>query len=457
MDKTIINQVTEQEDAIVIGKFDDVWARERWLGENLIKLSALLEWIKDHPEEIIQNVRVQKMTVNTKDAPGPWDSFFGIGATEAINLCISEIKGTANPQSQSRNDDSMGTRIGHSIDVTVKDCILSGYGQMGFFGACHRVKVIYNTISNIKAWNSIEFNGVWPLRADWKPEDGYTPGDFDSIHPGSLVKGNKIFNGGKCIHIYSSYGVTITENMVVGAGGNHGAISIAACGDKIEIFNNILGDSSCWGIQVYAFAGAHTKAKIFGNIIYNSRYYSTGSFAGHGIVIKSSKGGENTVTIYGNTIVGNDGDGIYNPEGWPVTVKNNIIVNNKGAGIRNGTNISYNDVWNNTGGNYINCSAGTGDISTDPLFADPENGDFHLKSQYGRWNGSAWVKDNVTSPCIDAGDPTDDYSNEPDYPNGRINLGAYGNTREASLGTPLATGTLKGKVTDKDTGLPIEG
>jgi len=205
MDKTIINQITEQESAILIGKFDDIGARNQWLYENNIKLSALLNWFKDHPEEIIQNVRVQKMTVNTKDAPGSWAGFGGISAVEAINLCISEIKGTANPQSQSRNDDGKGISVGHSIDVTVKDCILSGYGYaLGAFLSCHRVKVINNTISNIKGWNSIEYNGVWPLRADWKPEDGYTPGDFDSKHPGSLVKGNKIFNGGQCIYVYSS-------------------------------------------------------------------------------------------------------------------------------------------------------------------------------------------------------------------------------------------------------------
>jgi len=37
-----------------------------------------------------------------------------------------------------------------------------------------------------------------------------------------------------------------------------------------------------------------------------------------------------------------------------------------------------------------------------------------------------------------------------------INLGAYGNTEGASLGTHLATGTLTGTVTNT-TGAPIEG
>ena len=73
-------------------------------------------------------------------------------------------------------------------------------------------------------------------------------------------------------------------------------------------------------------------------------------------------------------------------------------------------------------------------MSTDPLFADPESGDFHLKSEAGRWDpeASRWVKDNVTSPCIDAGDPDADLEHESE-PNGRrVNVGAYGNTAEAS-------------------------
>ncbi|NQT21319.1 MAG: hypothetical protein HQ592_16555 [Planctomycetes bacterium] len=69
-------------------------------------------------------------------------------------------------------------------------------------------------------------------------------------------------------------------------------------------------------------------------------------------------------------------------------------------------------------------------------------GDYHLKSQYGRWDPAAqageggWVFDNVTSPCIDAGDPASDYDNEP-MPNfGRVNIGAYGNTDRASRSGP---------------------
>lgn len=78
--------------------------------------------------------------------------------------------------------------------------------------------------------------------------------------------------------------------------------------------------------------------------------------------------------------------------------------------------------------------SGEGNIDTDPLFADAANGDYHLKSQAGRWdsNSQSWLIDGIISPCIDAGDPSNPVGDEP-APNGnRINVGAYGGTTEAS-------------------------
>ncbi|MHC4536052.1 MAG: right-handed parallel beta-helix repeat-containing protein [Planctomycetota bacterium] len=77
---------------------------------------------------------------------------------------------------------------------------------------------------------------------------------------------------------------------------------------------------------------------------------------------------------------------------------------------------------------------GPGNIDAEPLFADPNNEDYHLKSQAGRWdpNSQSWVTDDVTSPCIDAGDPNSDWALEL-WPNGmRTNMGAYGGTLQAS-------------------------
>ena len=71
---------------------------------------------------------------------------------------------------------------------------------------------------------------------------------------------------------------------------------------------------------------------------------------------------------------------------------------------------------------------------SDPM-AVRVHGDYHLMSKAGRWDPvtKTWVKDAVTSPCIDAGDPVLPVLAEP-IPNGsRVNMGAYGGTRQASL------------------------
>jgi len=70
-----------------------------------------------------------------------------------------------------------------------------------------------------------------------------------------------------------------------------------------------------------------------------------------------------------------------------------------------------------------------------PLFADADNGDYHLLSERGRYRATTdeWILDDVTSPCIDGGDPSVKPSNERMPNGGRINMGAYGNTDYASM------------------------
>jgi len=95
--------------------------------------------------------------------------------------------------------------------------------------------------------------------------------------------------------------------------------------------------------------------------------------------------------------------------------------------------------------------SGEGNIEVDPCFilqgywdqnGTPEDvnddfwvdGDYHLQSQAGHWDeqSQTWVLDDVTSPCIDTGDPNSPIGTEP-FPNGgRVNMGAYGGCDKAS-------------------------
>lgn len=126
----------------------------------------------------------------------------------------------------------------------------------------------------------------------------------------------------------------------------------------------------------------------------------------------------------------NEGGGIYNYSYSHPIITNCIFWFDTPDEICNYQNCSSDVTYSNVQGSWT----GLGNIVADPCFVDPCNGEYHLKSQAGRWNpnSQSWVKDDVTSPCIDAGNPGCPEANEP-APNGnRINMGAYGGTAEAS-------------------------
>ena len=169
-------------------------------------------------------------------------------------------------------------------------------------------------------------------------------------------------------------------------------------------------------------------------IIVNCTFTSNLSPSGNAICCSSE--GEPSVVELTNCIIWDDNNGIWNSDGSTITV-------------------TYCDIKGNQTNIYDPCETviwDLGNIDSDPCFADPGywdpngtpndpnddswvDGDYHLKSQVGRYdpNSGSWVLDDVTSPCIDTGDP-----NSPVYyeqvPNGGIiNMGAYGGLRQTSM------------------------
>lgn len=240
---------------------------------------------------------------------------------------------------------------------------------------------------------------------------------------------NSTGGGSACLIMESRYW-EIYDNVF--EGGTWGIWMTVSPRDVI-MRNNTITRATSVGIRL------HTQFGIRNVTITNNRVYNN---EGHGILTDEYPTTYNygAVGITNNVIYNNSGDGVrMTTERLALNISNNIITNNAGYGINHiAGNMShnYNDVWGNKLGSYNNTTAGTGDISADPLFADAYNDDFHLKSIGGHWNGSTWVYDNVTSPCIDAGDSSSNYSNEPEPNGGRINTGAYGNTGEASKSPP---------------------
>jgi hypothetical protein len=137
-------------------------------------------------------------------------------------------------------------------------------------------------------------------------------------------------------------------------------------------------------------------------------------------------------SVSGVTIQGLTGDASCSAGMWwdssstMVSIVDSVVSNVTGYCLRNagslpgGMSYSYSDLWNCSLGAALNAADSGGNISADPRFVDAAGGDLHLLAD---------------SPCIDTGDPASPYRTEPS-PNGcRVNMGAYGNTAEATSRT----------------------
>ena len=144
-------------------------------------------------------------------------------------------------------------------------------------------------------------------------------------------------------------------------------------------------------------------------------------------------------------------------------VSNCIFWNNSSPAIE--------DLRDETVMNYCNVEGGwpgEGNLDVDPYFVllgywdlngTPEDtaddfwvdGDYHLQSQAGRWEheSQTWIQDDVTSLCIDTGDPNGPIGTEP-FPNGgRLNMGAYGAGDKAGksyFGEPVCETIIAGDI-----------
>jgi Tol biopolymer transport system component/subtilisin-like proprotein convertase family protein len=242
--------------------------------------------------------------------------------------------------------------------------------------------------------------------------------------------GNSVdYGGGMCNWLHSAPTVTdciFIGNIADGMGGgmfNHdySEATISNCTFKINSGNWDAGGGMC---------NNHYSNPTVTNCIFSN---NSAMKRGGGIFNFSYS----NPTIRNCTFSGNSaieyGGGMYNIDDSTPTVTNCIFW---GDFATTGTEIydqaDLTDVaYSNVQGGW----EGIGNINTDPCFADPSSGDYHLKAQAGRWdpNSQTWVQDNVTSPCIDAGNPGSPLIDEPNDPNNlRINMGAYGGTSEAS-------------------------
>jgi len=261
-----------------------------------------------------------------------------------------------------------------------------------------------------------------------------------------------------------------------------GIACTAAAGQTIYV-DAVTGDDNDLGVtHETAFAtiqkGIHSAEDGFAVLVWPGLYQEAIDFLGKAITVKSADypavieapndlavsfyRGENADSVLKNFVIRNSLIGILTIGSSPA-IRNVTIADNVYGiiAVEAEPNISNSIFWNNIYGDLLGCQAryscierggeGEGNLNINPLFADPNNGDYHLKSQAGRWdaNEGRWTKDDVTSPCIDAGDPMSPIGLE-SFPNGgRVNMGAYGGTVEASksyFGGPVCETLVAGDI-----------
>jgi len=220
----------------------------------------------------------------------------------------------------------------------------------------------------------------------------------------------------------------IKDNITYYILGGEKAGGLGFSGCDVLLRNNVIDHNYC-GSSAGGIYVSYSTALIDSNIISGNSAFEWGGgiYVDHSQVILKQNlimdnyanifsglyERESDLIIYNNTFYGNESM----PGGWVFLIRqdgedsliNNIIWGN------NANSISlYGDTINIFYNNIEGGWPGEGNIDTDPLFIDPDAGDFHLS-----WANYP-IDDETKSPCIDAGAPWSPY--DPDST--RADMGA---------------------------------
>ncbi len=219
------------------------------------------------------------------------------------------------------------------------------------------------------------------------------------------IHGNEAHYGGG-MYIESSDFTTIVDTHIFENSAYEGGGILCVSSSLIEVINchisanQVVGEGG--GVYSENSGLDASRSVIIGNTAYD----------GGGFALNNCDAVISNCTIFENAAnVNGDGGGIYLRGQSNPVITNCAITDNSGEGlyVTDGSpNVSFNDCFNNSGGNYGGAGVDTdlgvptgenanGDpcdnfdnIALDPMYFDPDNDDFHLQD---------------SSPCIDAGDP----------------------------------------------------
>jgi hypothetical protein len=268
-----------------------------------------------------------------------------------------------------------GLLIENSVNVLLSSCTVQSNAFSGFQSAGGGIYVAAGSVATVS--NCV----IWK-----------NTGNDPNAHPAASASGGGIYSAGTLTVL----GTLVLQNEVTGGAHRGGGICIN--GGRLDA-KNVLIDRN--------------KA-----------------LTGDGLQVDAG-----AVSLTNVTVAGNLGEGVRRA-GGTVSVKDSILWGN-GVDSTGGVTLAWSCYSNST--DHVN---GGNNTNANPLFVDTTY--YHLKSRGGNYvggyfSGGTWANASESSPCIDAGDPTSDYSREPS-PNGtRVNLGCYGNTPVASKKLPGGT------------------
>jgi hypothetical protein len=294
-------------------------------------------------------------------------------------------------------------------------------------------------------------------------------------HDGALTLTDCLFTGNSGTSVDAHFGAElIIRNCTFADNIMHPREAINFWGDNLKLYNcefrNNIGNgvSTVGDVEFIAedctFTGNvgvsidHKGGRMeVSNCVFTG---NTGGFQSSGIESFSEDITVRNCTFSGNSSV-HDGSVLNLRQGGKVS---NCIIWGNASPVIDGRKQEIFLSYCNVQGGW----PGEGNIDVDPNFVEPGywdqngtpedadddfwvDGDYHLRSQAGRWDqqSQTWEQDNVTSPCIDAGDPDGTIGIEP-FPNGGwVNIGAYGASDEASktyFGGPVCETIIAGDI-----------
>ena len=371
---------------------------------------------------------------------------------------------------------------------TLIDCKFeNNYAEFG--AGMYNTYTIYIPQRSKPVLINCSFNGNYSGREggsiyNFKSDPNLTNCKFS--HNFALVYGAGIYNSYSNIELSDTLFI---ENTAGSGGGiyseDNSSLIVTNCNFRNNIAKAVFGGGICnWDANELILTNCTfngNTAMRDGGGIFNRRTSSTlknciltGNKA-YGELIYTGEGGG--LYAFGDTILNNcTFSGNWAHQGRAISKYsdsflrlNNCILWNGGDEISKSNPSTLTVTYSNIQGGM----EGEGNIDADPCFANPGywadaddpnivvepndpnavwvDGDYHLKSQAGRWDpvSQSWVQDDTTSPCIDAGDPNSPIGHEP-FPNGGIiNMGAYGGTVEASksyFGKPVCETIIAGDI-----------